>query len=90
MKNILCLKEIFKKREVSRDDVINVYDHIEDTITIRLLQGSNIDATQVALVSNVMSLAQSYNNKKFAIKLLEEALAEMQSDHFRETGNKLS
>ena len=90
MKTIICLKDIFKARQVSNKEVIDLFDNIADTVTIDLLKGSNIDAAQVALVSNVMQIASSYNNKKFAIDLLQGALAELESEHFTETGHKLS
>ena len=90
MKTIICLKDIFKKRQISNDEVVNVFDNIADTLTIDLLKGRSVDAAQVALVSNVMQIASSYNNKKFAIDLLQGALAELESDHFTETGHKLS
>ena len=90
MKTIICLKDIFKARQVSNKEVIDLFDNIADTVTIDLLKGNNIDAAQVALVSNVMQIASNYNNKKFAIDLLQGALAELESDHFVETGNKLS
>jgi hypothetical protein len=90
MKTIICLKDIFKKRQISNDEVINVFDNIADTLTIDLLKGRSVDAAQVALVSNVMQIASNYNNKKFAIDLLQGALAELESEHFTETGHKLS
>ena len=40
--------------------------------------------------ANVMQIASNYNNKKFAIDLMRGALAELESEHFVETGNKLS
>jgi len=67
MKTIICLKDIFKARQVSNKEVIDLFDNIADTVTIDLLKGNNIDAAQVALVSNVMQIASNYNNKKFAI-----------------------
>lgn len=90
MKTILSLKQLFKERKVSNDEVIHVFDSIADTVTVDLLKGKSIDAAQVALVSNVMNIANSYNNKKFAIDLLQGALAELESEHFVESGNKLS
>jgi hypothetical protein len=90
MKTILSLKDIFKKRQVSNDEVITIYDNIADTVTIDLLRGKGIDAAQVALASNIMSLAASYNNRKFAIDLLQGALAELESEHFVENGGRLS
>ncbi len=90
MKTIICLRDIFKSRKVSNKEVITLFDNIADTVTIDLLKGNTIDAAQVALVSNVMQIASNYNNKKFAIDLLQGALAELESDHFVETGNKLS
>jgi len=90
MKTIICLKNIFKKRQISNNEVVNVFDNIADTLTIDLLKGRSVDAAQVALVSNVMQIASSYNNKKFAIDLLQGALAELESEHFTETGHKLS
>ena len=90
MKTILSLKDIFKQRQVSNDEVITIYDNIADTVTIDLLRGKGIDAAQVALASNIMSLAASYNNRKFAIDLLQGALAELESEHFVENGGRLS
>lgn len=90
MKTILSLKELFKERKVSNDEVVNIFDNIADTVTVDLLKGSSVDAAQVALVSNVMNIATSYKNKKFAIYLLQGALAELESEHFVESGNKLS
>lgn len=90
MNTIICLRDIFKKRKVSNKEVVNLFDNIADTVTVDLLKGNHIDAAQVALVSNVMQIACSYNNKKFAIDLLQGALAELESEHFVETGNKLS
>ena len=90
MKTIICLKDIFKARQVSNKEVIDLFDNIADTVTIDLLKGNNIDAAQVALISNVMQIASNYNNKKFAIDLMRGALAELESEHFVETGNKLS
>jgi hypothetical protein len=90
MKTILSLKDIFKKRQVSNDEVITIYDNIADTVTIDLLRGKGIDAAQVALASNIMSLAASYNNRKFAIDLLQGALAELESEQFVENGGRLS
>ena len=90
MRVILSLKELFKERKVSNDEVVDVFDNIADTVTIDLLKGKSVDAAQVALVSNVMNIATSYKNKKFAIDLLQGALAELESEHFVESGNKLS
>jgi hypothetical protein len=90
MKTILSLKDIFKKRQVSNDEIITIYDNIADTVTIDLLRGKGIDAAQVALASNIMSLAASYNNRKFAIDLLQGALAELESEQFVENGGRLS
>jgi len=90
MKTILSLKEIFKDRKVSNNEVVYLYDNIADAVTVDLLKGKSIDAAQVALVSNVMSIASSYKGKKFAIDLLQGALAELESDYFVETGGKLS
>ena len=90
MKTIICLKDIFKARQVSNKELIDLFDNIADPVTIDLLKGNNIDAAQVALVSNVMQIASNYNNKKFAIDLMLGALAELESEHFIETGNNLS
>ena len=90
MKTIICLRDIFKSRKVSNKEVVTLFDNIADTVTIDLLKGNTIDAAQVALVSNVMQIASNYNNKKVAIDLLQGALAELESDHFIETGNKPS
>lgn len=90
MKTIIELKKIFKDRKIVESNVIDVYDDIADQLTIKLLKGLNVDEAQVALVSNIMSMASSFNNRKFVIDLLQGALAEVESEHFVETGNRLS
>lgn len=90
MKTIIELKKIFKDRKIVESNVIDVYDDIADQLTIKLLKGLNVDEAQVALVSNIMSMASSFNNRKFVIDLLQGALAEIESEHFVETGNRLS
>jgi hypothetical protein len=90
MKSILKLSDVFKERKICSDDVLCIYDNIADTITIDLLRGKDIDAAQVALASNIMSIAAHYNNREFAIDLLQGALAELESEHFVQTGRKLS
>ena len=90
MKSYLELKSVFKNRKIVEKNVIDVYDDIADQLTIKLLKGLNVDEAQVALVSNIMSMASSFNNRKFVIDLLQGALAEVESEHFVETGNRLS
>ena len=87
---ILSLKDLFKDRKLSNQEVVESFDNIADCVTVDLLKGVSIDAAQVALVSNVMHIANNYKNKKFAIDLMKGALAELESDHFRERGGKLS
>lgn len=90
MKSYLELKSVFKDRKIVEKNVIDVYDDIADQLTIKLLKGLNVDEAQIALVSNIMSMASSFNNKEFVIDLLQGALAEIESEHFVETGNRLS
>lgn len=90
MKTILELKNIFKDRKIVESNVINTYDDVADLITVKMLKGLHIDEAQVALISNVLSMASSFKNKEFAIDLLQGALAELESEHFRESGNRLS
>ena len=87
---ILSLKDLFKDRKLSNQEVVESFDNIADFVTVDLLKGVSIDAAQVALVSNVMNIASNYKSKKFAIDLMKGALAELESDHFREKGGKLS
>lgn len=87
---ILSLKELFKERKIPHKEVIQTYDSIADTVVVDLMNGTSVDAAQVALVSNVMSIASGYKNKKFAIKLMKGALAELESESFVESGRKLS
>ena len=87
---ILSLKDLFKDRKLSNQEVVESFDNIADCVTVDLLKGVSIDAAQVALVSNVMNIASNYKSKKFAIDLMKGALAEIESDHFQERGGKLS
>lgn len=90
MKTIIELKKIFKDRKIVESNVIDVYDDIADQLTIKMLKGLQVDEAQVALVSNIMSMASSFKNKQFAIDLLHGAVAELESEHFVESGNRLS
>ena len=87
---ILSLKKLFKERKIPNKEVLESYDTIADAVTIDLLKGTSVDAAQVALVSNVMSIASGYKNKKFAIDLMKGALAELECESFVESGRKLS
>ena len=41
MKTILSLKQIFKERKVSNNEVVDVYDNIADAVTVDLLKGKH-------------------------------------------------
>ena len=88
--SILDLKKEFKKRKLKLSVCVESLEELNDFLTIDILKRSNIDATLVALVSATMTLSSQYNKKKFTIDLLQSALATIESDKYREDGNKLN
>tara|TARA_B100000700_G_C14893414_1_gene783822 strand:- start:538 stop:810 length:273 start_codon:yes stop_codon:yes gene_type:complete len=90
MKSILDLKKEFKKRKLKLIHCVESVEDLNDHITIDLLKRGNVDASLVALTSVVMNIASSYNKKQFVIDLLSSALATVESEKFKEDGNKLN
>jgi len=90
MKSFLDLKKEFKKRNLELKDCAHSVEELNDFITIDLLRRGNVDASLVALVSTTMNIAGWYNKKQFVIDLLSSALATVESEKFREDGNKLN
>jgi hypothetical protein len=88
--SILDLKKEFKKRKLKLTECVESLEELNDFITVDILKRSNIDASLVALVSATMTLSSQYNKKKFTIYLLQSALATIESDKYREDGNKLN
>jgi hypothetical protein len=88
--SILDLKKEFKKRKLKLSVCVESLEELNDFLTIDILKRSNIDATLVALVSATMSISSQYNKKKFTIDLLQSALATIESEKYREDGNKLN
>jgi hypothetical protein len=88
--SILDLKKEFKKRKLKLTECVESLEELNDFITVDILKRSNIDASLVALVSATMTLSSQYNKKKFTIDLLQSALATIESDKYREDGNKLN
>jgi|TARA_S200000501_G_scaffold127834_1_gene120783 hypothetical protein len=90
MKSILDLKKEFKKRKLKLIHCVESVEDLNDHMTIDLLKRGNVDASLVALTSVVMNIASSYNKKQFVIDLLSSALATVESEKFKEDGNKLN
>ena len=88
--SILDLKKEFKKRNLKLTHCIQSTEELNDFLTIDILKRQNIDATLVALVSSTMNIASWYKKKKFVINLLSSALATIESEKYREDGNKLN
>ena len=88
--SILDLKKEVKKRKLKLSVCVESLEELNDFLTIDILKRSNIDATLVALVSATMTISSQYNKKKFTIDLLQSALATIESEKYREDGNKLN
>jgi hypothetical protein len=88
--SILDLKKEFKKRKLKLSVCVESLEELNDFLTIDILKRSNIDATLVALVSATMTISSQYNKRKFTIDLLQSALATIESEKYREDGNKLN
>ena len=90
MKLYLELRKIFKERELPSEEVISSYDNIEASVTTDLIRGSRVDAVLVALAAHILNVSSLWSSRKFAIDLLQGTLAELESDEFKENGNKLN
>lgn len=88
--SILDLKKEFKKRKLKLTHCVESLEELNDYLTIDLLKRGNIDATLVALISATMTLSSQYNKKKFIIDLFSSALATIESEKYRDEGNKLN
>jgi len=84
------LKKEFKKRKLKLTHCVESLEELNDYLTIDLLKRGNIDATLVALISATMTLSSQYNKKKFIIDLFSSALATIESEKYRDEGNKLN
>ena len=90
MKLYLELRKIFKERELPSEEVISSYDNIEASVTTDLIRVSSVYSVLVALSSHILNLSSLWSSRKFAIDLLQGTLAELESDEFKEDGNKLN
>ena len=84
------LKNILKKRDLDIDKCVRSTDEVMQQVAVEVFKGTNIEQIQVALISSVMNIADIYRSKKFSILLLKSALAQLESEDFIESGNKLN
>ena len=84
------LKKILDDRNLDLNKCIKSTDDIMQQLAMDVFSGIHIDQLQVALISSVMNVADLYRCKKFSILLLKSALAQLESEHFIETGGKLN
>ena len=82
--------ETWDGKELPSEEVISSYDNIEASVTTDLIRGSRVDAVLVALASHILNVSSLWSSRKFAIDLLQGTLAELESDEFKENGNKLN
>tara|TARA_R110002012_G_scaffold27138_1_gene87216 strand:- start:348 stop:620 length:273 start_codon:yes stop_codon:yes gene_type:complete len=90
MKSLVDLKKEFKKRKLRLSHCQETVEDLNDFLTIDLLKHNNVDATLVALVSSTMNISSWYQKKSFVIDLLQSALATVESEKYKEDGNKLN
>ena len=83
------LKDILKRRDLDIDKCVRSTDEVMQQVALEVFKGTNIEQIQVALISSVMNIADIYKSKKFSILLLKSALAQLESEDFIESGNKL-
>ena len=84
------LKDILKRRDLDIEKCVRSTDEVMQQVAIEVFKGTHIDQIQVALISSVMNIADIYRSKKFSILLLKSALAQLESEDFIESGNKLN
>ena len=84
------LKDILKSRDLDIEKCVLSTDEVMQQVALEVFKGTNIDQIQVALISSVMNIADIYKSKKFSILLLKSALAQLESEDFIESGNKLN
>lgn len=84
------LKDILKRRDLDIEKCVRSTDEVMQQVALEVFKGTNIDQIQVALISSVMNIADIYKSKKFSILLLKSALAQLESEDFIESGNKLN
>ena len=88
--SILDLKKEFKKRKLKLTSCVESLEELNDYLTVDILKRGNVDATLVALISATMTLSSQYAKKKFVIDLFSSALATIESEKYRDDGNKLN
>jgi len=84
------LKDILKRRDLDIEKCVRSTDEVMQQVALEVFKGTNIEQIQVALISSVMNIADIYKSKKFSILLLKSALAQLESEDFIESGNKLN
>ena len=84
------LKDILKRRDLDIEKCVRSTDEVMQQVALEVFKGTNIEQIQVALISSVMNIADIYRSKKFSILLLKSALAQLESEDFIESGNKLN
>ena len=84
------LKDILKRRDLDIEKCVRSTDEVMQQVALEVFKGTNIDQIQVALISSVMNIADIYRSRKFSILLLKSALAQLESEDFIESGNKLN
>ena len=84
------LKDILKRRDLDIEKCVRSTDEVMQQVALEVFKGTNIEQIQVALISSVMNIADIYKSKKFSILLLKSALAQLETEDFIESGNKLN
>ena len=84
------LKDILKRRDLDIEKCVRSTDEVMQQVALEVFKGTNVDQIQVALISSVMNIADIYRSRKFSILLLKSALAQLESEDFIESGNKLN
>ena len=84
------LKDILKRRDLDIEKCVRSTDEVMQQVALEVFKGTNIEQIQVALISSDMNIADIYKSKKFSILLLKSALAQLESEDFIESGNKLN
>ena len=84
------LKDILKRRDLDIEKCVRSTDEVMQQVALEVFKGTNIEQIQVALISSVMNIADIYKSRKFSILLLKSALAQLESEDFIESGNKLN
>ena len=83
------LKDILKRRDLDIEKCVRSTDEVMQQVALEVFKGTNIEQIQVALISSVMNIADIYKIQKVLYLLLKSALAQLESEDFIESGNKL-